>query len=111
MLDGKVLSPCALYNRMVKAGDLPNSMQDPTWIRRALDPFVANVPEGADALWECVLALWRLKLMEEAGSDDEVWRLHVSAWLVSPLPRLLRGLLTPLRKTASPSRSLSTPKN
>ena len=38
---------------------------------------------GEVALWECVLALWRLKLTEEKGSEDLIWLQHVSAWMVS----------------------------
>ena len=61
----------------------PDKFRDSAWIRSAMGSGLEVGTPGEVALWECVLALWRLKLMEEKGSEDPIWPQHVSAWMVS----------------------------
>lgn len=87
---GKTLSPCRLTETLVQANACPvhtDSVQRP-WSEEVLGPEFARFTILKDSLRECVLALWRLKAVEEKGSDDNDWQEHVGAWLVS---RCLRG--------------------
>ncbi|KAF9642346.1 hypothetical protein BDM02DRAFT_3193432 [Thelephora ganbajun] len=40
------------------------------------------MPAASKVTWECVLLIWRLKLMEEEGAEDVTWVDHVLAWLI-----------------------------
>ena len=73
------------YSTEVEDNTSPSLKRDGDWAKAQIDRELANVPEGKEALWECVLALWRLKLCEEEGSQEEAWQELVSAWLVSHL--------------------------
>lgn len=84
-LNKEVCASYPPYDEIVNEGAEPNSIENPHWARRNLEPELEKVPDGADALWEVVLALWRLKLLEETGGLDETWRNLVSAWLVRNL--------------------------
>jgi hypothetical protein len=54
------------------------------WSEEMVEMELDQSPEGAEALWECVVALWRLNMAGDEGEgEDEVWQQHVSAWLVS----------------------------
>ena len=75
------------YSTEVEENTSPSSRRDGDWAKTRLDLELANVTEGKEALWECVLALWRLKSCEEEGCREEAWQKLVSAWLVSHLRR------------------------
>ena len=70
------------YDEVVDENAEPNPIEHAQWARRNLESELEKAPDGADALWEVVLALWRLKLFEETGGPDETWQKLVSAWLV-----------------------------
>ena len=84
-LDGTDLPRCGLIEGLI-ADDLKPSSRDSDqrpWSLSELSLILNEHPPSKDALWECVLAIWRLKLEEEKGSRDTVWRDHMKAWLVS----------------------------
>ena len=70
------------YDSIVDEGAMLNVFQDPDWVLKRLELELEKTPNGWDALWEGILALWRLKLCEKAGSNDPNWRNLMSAWLV-----------------------------
>lgn len=79
------LPSCGLVEGYI-VDDVKPSSQDSAqrpWSFSELSPVLNKHPPSKDALWECILAIWRLKLEEEKGSRDMVWRDHMKAWLVS----------------------------
>lgn len=55
-------------------------------MRTLFSDVFSKFPHTAEALWELVLALWRLKVSEldgEESEEDVLWEEYVSAWLVS----------------------------
>jgi hypothetical protein len=81
-LDRRKCTPYALYAIAVDEDAMPNAIDDPTWTMEALESELEATPDGKDALWEGILALWRLKLCEEEGINHESWQNLVSAWMV-----------------------------
>jgi hypothetical protein len=73
------------YSDLVDEDEKPSFRNEPSWSRRGLEEELGEVPEASDALWESVLALWRLKVVQEDGSDSVIYQKHVSAWLVGRL--------------------------
>ncbi|KAF9643507.1 hypothetical protein BDM02DRAFT_3191535, partial [Thelephora ganbajun] len=83
-LNGNALPPCLLIAGVVKEGTKPSyfdTLQRP-WSRKALQNDLDKTPSASEAIWECVLSIWRLKLVEEEGAEDVIWVDHVSAWLI-----------------------------
>ena len=83
-VNNKPLSRLEAYEEIREEGVVPNSFQHSSWTEKTHNLLLVNVPEGRDALWECVLAIWRLRLVKGDGPPGEIWKLHVVAWLVSP---------------------------
>lgn len=81
-LNGQVCTPYALYNSVVNECAMPNAVQDAAWTMKTLESELEATPDGKDALWEGILALWRLRLCDKSGAKDDNWRNLVSAWLV-----------------------------
>ena len=70
----------------------PSPRTDKAWLPSSLSGTIAKAPEAKGAILDCVLSLWRLKEAapsEGEEEEDEVWRDHVSAWLVSVGYRLM----------------------
>ena len=82
VLDEQKCAPYAAYDAIVEEEAIPNAIDNPGWDLESLEPEFAKMPNAKDALWEGVLALWRLNLVAEGGTHDETWRKLVSAWLV-----------------------------
>lgn len=65
----------------------PGPATDPSWMRVTVKKALANVPDGFEAIWQSVLAIWRLKTLEVKLEGDSpiqiLWMQHLSAWLVS----------------------------
>ena len=59
------------------------------------------------ALMESVVAVWRLQGFSEQGEDDESWKDHVEAWLVS-LNNFETSSLSNLRDSRHTIRSFVT---
>ena len=81
-VNGNACSPCVLYDPVVASGVVPNPWSDPDWARENLKMEFEGKPDAPAAVWEGILALWRLRLREKDGGGDETWRSVVSAWLV-----------------------------
>ena len=82
VLDGRRCARYAPYDEIVEEGAMPNAVHSPGWNLESLEPQLAETPDGKGALWEGILALWRLNLLAREGTNDEGWRNLVSAWLV-----------------------------
>ena len=78
------------YDSICGEGAVPDSFQHGAWSEKTHSLLLANVPEGRDAQWECVLALWRLRQVKGEGMPSEIWKMHVVAWLVSRLVLVAR---------------------
>ena len=81
-LDGIKLPACELFDEVVQQWLIPKVDLDPSWAKKNLFPVFATVTD-AEAIWETVLAMWRLKQREEDGGEEKVWQDHVVAWMVS----------------------------
>jgi len=88
MLSGERLPACDLIADIV-SNDLHPNPHNPThrqWSKVHLTPSINRYPvEVREALWECVLAIWRLQLKQEEGVCNSQWVCHMTAWLVSYL--------------------------
>ncbi|KAF9642805.1 hypothetical protein BDM02DRAFT_3132849 [Thelephora ganbajun] len=86
-LNGNTLPPCSLIASVVEEGTKPSyfDMLQRPWSRKALQNDLDKMPTASEVIWECVLSIWRLKLVEEEGAEDAVWVDHVSAWLQTVL--------------------------
>lgn len=82
-LDGKVLPPCRLYDAVVDDERAPGDA-DEAWSQMAVYPSLPRAK--APIIWEAVLAIWRLKEEQKLGMGSVVWRQHLLAWLVRPIP-------------------------
>ena len=80
--NGELCDPYFAYDVIAEEGAQPNPFEDEQWDRNTLDSQLVMMPDGGDALWEGILALWRLRLVQEDGAFDRSWRTLVSAWLV-----------------------------
>ena len=81
-LEGRVCTPYAPYDDLVDEGAAPNGVEDSSWTMKTLRSKLDAKRDGKAALWEGILALWRLKLCGTDGMEHENWRNLVLAWLV-----------------------------
>ena len=90
--DGTFLPPSELIATLVKKNVMPNPAgDDKQWSKPALRKYLNSHPSSKDAVWEAILTLWRLMLVDARGSFDELWQKNVIAWLVRL--RLICGVL------------------
>ena len=81
-LDGIDLLACELFDEIVRQRLVPKADSNPAWAKKNLFPTFSMVTD-ADAIWEMVLAMWRLKQREEEGGEEKIWQDHVVTWMVS----------------------------
>ena len=81
-LNGEVCASYTPYDDVIDEEAEPNRVEHFDWNRITLESELMKTPEVADELWEGILALWRLRLVEEKGAFEESWQCLVSAWLV-----------------------------
>jgi len=86
-LNGNNLAPYARLEALAAAKDAPNGSTHPSWSWATNSPVLKSVPAGKEALWESVVALYRLQKLEE--DDSDLWRDYVCAWLVCDETSLL----------------------
>ena len=89
-LDGNQLAPFAKYEELVQDEEMPSAKKSPEWSIKAHKQILEKVPEVKEALWETVLGVYRLQMLEEEA--DELWINYLQAWLVR---RDLRDLRDP----------------
>ena len=71
------------YADLIEDAAVPVFKEDPEWSRRSFKALFDTAPQVEEALWEVILAIWRLRLVQTEGIKEESWRKLVSAWLVS----------------------------
>ncbi|KAF9648774.1 hypothetical protein BDM02DRAFT_3128859 [Thelephora ganbajun] len=83
-LNGKYLAPCSLIAELVENNATPLSFkwEHRAWSKRALKSDLNKYPEAVSALWESILAIWRLQVFEDDGLNNPVWTDHMVAWLI-----------------------------
>ena len=81
--DGVVLPKFEPYEEMVADEVAPFGGKDPAWTKTTTFNELKNVPLGRDAIWQTVLALYRLKELESRETKGRIWQKLVLAWLVS----------------------------
>ena len=84
--NGNALPPFNRLNVVLEEDLKPSSRHYPTWVKSSLTDIFTKAPQAEEALWDCVLSLWRLKITEptdEESNGDILWAQHVSTWLVS----------------------------
>lgn len=52
------------------------------WALSTLWPRLDESPQTKKAVWECVVALWRLREVEPRAIRDPIWQRHTLSWLV-----------------------------
>ena len=77
-LNGDSLPSCRWYDEVVSSGQVP---KESPWARSVVWPSLKSV-KRADSIWEAILAIWRLRVFEESGREDVVWKKHLRAWIV-----------------------------
>ena len=84
-LRGNALRACSLIADLEKLDIRPDARKDSekAWTLAELSEVMDKVPLASRALMESVVAVWRLQGFSEQGEDDENWKDHVEAWLVS----------------------------
>lgn len=70
------------YGWTVERDLQPDPISDAVWTRDQVFRQTEYLPLAADALWESVLALWRLRKVRPVRIDLDLWRQYVVAWLV-----------------------------
>ena len=81
-LEGRICTPYAPYDLLIDECAVPNSVDDPSWTMKTLGSQLNAKCDGKAALWEGILALWRLRLCGTDRIEHENWRNLVLAWLV-----------------------------
>jgi len=70
-LHGQFLPSFAPYDTLVTDEEVPSASRTPHWSLKAHATVLDQIPEGRDVLWESVLALYRLQMVESRG---KVWQ-------------------------------------
>jgi hypothetical protein len=84
-LNGKTLPSLKRLETILREQAVPRSKTDPSWVKTNLDDVIRKTPKAENAIWDCVMGVWRLKELapdKEDDGEDELWSQHVSAWLV-----------------------------
>ena len=83
-LYGNNLLPCAIVADLVANDERPSFRRpdEKPWSVAAISAEVGSAGPAKAAILESVLAIWRLKMMQEEGAEDREWQNHLTAWLV-----------------------------
>ena len=83
-LDGHVLAPLESIANLVDYNSLPDFRYNHSWSLKVVHPLLNKAPEVArEALWESVVAIWRLSEVDDTAHGDSNWADYLEAWLVS----------------------------
>ena len=78
---GKTVVIYQAYKALVdKKSEPPH--HDCNWARSNFWNVFKSYPEAEGAIWENIVALWRLETLQD-HSYSEVWKHHAMSWLVS----------------------------
>lgn len=107
-LNGNSLAPFPAFDRLVEDDEFPSAKEQLGWSRSEVATCLGRVSgkEGRAALWDSVVGVYRLKLLEE-GSGVE-WADHVRAWLVRYVLLASGSLLNSVGTLEPSSRSVPT---
>jgi hypothetical protein len=86
-LYGDLLEPMPKVEELIDCEARPMP-EDSAWIKKQLERELAQAPDYEEVLWDSVLMIWRLKMLEKFLEGDETefqeeWANHLEAWLVS----------------------------
>ena len=83
-LKGRLLDPCESIADMVEEKCYPDYDVDKErdWTIDAISAELDGAPGISEELIESIVALWRLKEVEEADKCQPSWQDHLEAWLV-----------------------------
>jgi len=81
-LHGRALPPYSEYEDLQKQKIRPSSAVNGDWANASVVSRVSQVPEVEEAMWECVLGLWRLSTFS-AEKKGPQWQDYMSAYLAS----------------------------
>ena len=70
-LKGEECALCDSYQALAEAR--PNSITHTPWAEKTLRAELIKTPEARSALWESVLALWRLDVTGAVSNGDVNW--------------------------------------
>ena len=78
------LVDCAFIEDLIDNDTKPSTRveRDWEWARFTLQQELDKSPQTKDAVWECVVALWRLRQVEPIAFRDLMWQGHTLSWLV-----------------------------
>lgn len=84
ILNYRVLGPCPSISKLVsnRIRPVPGTTKDKAWTVQAIFPELDMAPAIEDELLESVVAIWRLREVQEESWDDLSWHDHLEAWLV-----------------------------
>lgn len=109
--NGIVLPNFEPYGALVEDEVTPARGRGPDWTKKTILGQLENTPTGKDVIWETVLALFRLRSLEDEEMKGKLWQQLVSAWMVSALvlnEDESRELVVDIVLTASSCRGLQT---
>ena len=78
---GKTVTIYRAYEALVDKKSEP-PCHDRSWARSNFWNVFKSYPEAEGAIWENIVALWRLETLQD-HSYSEVWKHHAMSWLVS----------------------------
>lgn len=80
--EGKILPPYRNYEVFVATKKRPDQKSDKQWTRATILSLTQSEPDAEDAIYESVLALWRLSRLADENLES-IWQEYARAWLVS----------------------------
>ena len=85
VLNNQPLDACLRAKLLFDGEEVPSGRVEAQvpWTKAALWPVLEKSPRYANAMWDCIRAIWRLKEADDGESRDEVLEDHLEAWLVS----------------------------
>ena len=87
-VNGNALPMFKRLKVVVDSGASPSPRRDKAWLPSSVEGSFTDFPDAKEPILDCVLSLWRLGEASPDENDDgqdDMWRKHVSAWLVSNL--------------------------
>ena len=78
---GRSLAIYEAYDTMVEEDKYPPS-HDRRWAKSNFKSLFKKYPGAVDAIWENIVAIWRLETLQDLEITD-IWRHHAMSWLVS----------------------------
>ncbi|KAF9781081.1 hypothetical protein BJ322DRAFT_1111792 [Thelephora terrestris] len=82
------LAPFPAFAQIQTYDESPSSqvLSDAGWTKRELMPYLTGSGDGSEAIWESVLAIWRLRALEKDLEDGgkpfcALWQVYLTAWL------------------------------